>query len=142
MVFFVARDVQINFKKLFTIVLTKSTYYKKFFVLDKSWLNLQYHQNGTIKKPGELEDELKDPPEEVDKNILNRVQGSMIGMALGDAVGAHVEFRPKKFLEKNPVTSLEGGGTWGLEKGQVTTLSIGVLHVIRMAFIKSQIKTH
>ena len=66
----------------------------------------------------------------------------MIGMALGDAVGAHVEFRPQKFLEKNPVKGLKGGGTWGLKKGQVTTLSMSVLHLIRTAFIKSQIKTH
>jgi len=53
---------------------------------------------------------------------LDRVQGSIIGMALGDAVGAHVEFRPQAFLEKNPVQDLRGGGTWGLEKGQVTFL--------------------
>ena len=40
-------------------------------------------------------------------------------MALGDALGAHVEFRPYQYMIGNPVTDLEGGGTWGLEKGQV-----------------------
>jgi ADP-ribosylglycohydrolase len=43
----------------------------------------------------------------------------MIGMAIGDALGAHVEFRPQSYLEENPVKDLQGGGTWGLEKGQV-----------------------
>jgi hypothetical protein len=42
-----------------------------------------------------------------------------MGMALGDALGAHVEFRPHEYLLSNPVTDLEGGGTWGLKKGQV-----------------------
>ena len=40
-------------------------------------------------------------------------------MSLGDALGAHVEFRPRDFLVEHPVTDLESGGTWGLEKGQV-----------------------
>ncbi|CAF0844524.1 unnamed protein product [Rotaria sordida] len=44
----------------------------------------------------------------------------MIGMALGDAIGAHVEFRPREYLVQYPVTELKGGGTWGLEKGQFT----------------------
>jgi hypothetical protein len=40
-------------------------------------------------------------------------------MALGDALGAHVEFRPRQYLLSNPVNDLEGGGTWGLRPGQV-----------------------
>ncbi len=40
-------------------------------------------------------------------------------MALGDALGAHVEFRPYHYLVQNPVTDLKAGGTWGLQKGQV-----------------------
>jgi hypothetical protein len=43
-------------------------------------------------------------------------------MALGDALGAHVEFRPHQYLVENPVTELEGGGTWGLKQGQVWCL--------------------
>ena len=43
----------------------------------------------------------------------------MMGLALGDAVGAHVEFRPHQYLVDNPVTDITGGGTWGLEKGKV-----------------------
>ncbi|CAF3419282.1 unnamed protein product [Rotaria socialis] len=88
--------------------------------LDKSWLDLSYHQHGEklIKRPHELC--MPNPPMTVDNQILNRIQGSMIGMALGDALGAHVEFRPRAFLVSNPVSDLEAGGTWGLEKGQFT----------------------
>ena len=55
------------------------------------------------------------------KILLDRVQGSIIGLALGDALGAHVEFRPYDYMETNPVTDLVGGGTWGLDKGQVSS---------------------
>ncbi|CAF3831857.1 unnamed protein product [Rotaria sordida] len=44
----------------------------------------------------------------------------MLGMALGDIIGAHVEFRPREYLRQYPVTELKGGGTWGLKKGQFT----------------------
>jgi len=42
-----------------------------------------------------------------------------MGLVLGDALGAHVEFRPRQYLLEHPVRDLEGGGTWGLNKGQV-----------------------
>jgi hypothetical protein len=89
--------------------------------LDKTCLDRQYHENdGTsIKKPDELEKEMGEPPGPIDKDLLNRIQGSMIGMALGDALGAHVEFRPYQYMVANPVTDLGSGGTWGLLKGQV-----------------------
>ncbi|CAF1497189.1 unnamed protein product, partial [Adineta steineri] len=87
---------------------------------DIRWLNPQYHENDLIKKPAELENDMNVPSGPIDKDILNRVQGSMIGMALGDALGAHVEFRPHQYLVQHPVTKLESGGTWGLSKGQFT----------------------
>jgi ADP-ribosyl-[dinitrogen reductase] hydrolase len=62
---------------------------------------------------------MDEPPNSIDGSILDRIQGSMIGMALGDALGAHVEFRPHQYLVQNPVTDLSSGGTWGLNKGQV-----------------------
>lgn len=55
----------------------------------------------------------------MDPKILDRVHGSMLGLALGDALGASVEFRPHAYLLDNPVKDLQSGGTWGLEKGQV-----------------------
>ena len=70
--------------------------------------------------PVDLKSLLKDPPwNPSDDNILEHVLGSMVGMALGDALGAHVEFRPRAYLEQIPVVDLVGGGTWGLQKGQV-----------------------
>jgi hypothetical protein len=93
-----------------------------------------------IKRPDEIEDDLIDPPEEVDKGILNRIQGSITGMALGDALGAHVEFRPQEYLEKNPVRDLKGGGTWRLKKGEVTLLCMTSSHPILLGFFKIQFK--
>ena len=40
-------------------------------------------------------------------------------MAIGDALGAAVEFRPRQYLLDNPVTDFQRGGTWGLKEGQV-----------------------
>ncbi|CAF3232169.1 unnamed protein product [Rotaria sp. Silwood2] len=51
---------------------------------------------------------------------VDRIQGSIFGLAVGDALGAHVEFRPNSFLAANPVKDLVGGGTWGLQRGQFT----------------------
>jgi ADP-ribosyl-[dinitrogen reductase] hydrolase len=62
---------------------------------------------------------MEDPPDPSDDDIVNRIKGSMIGMALGDALGAHVEFRPRNYLLEHPVEDLQGGGTWGLNIGQV-----------------------
>ena len=70
-------------------------------------------------KPDQLEKLLENPPKSFDNSIFDRIHGSMIGMALGDALGAHVEFRPHEYLVEHPVTDLQGGGTWGLSKGQV-----------------------
>jgi len=63
-----------------------------------------------------------DPPGPIDERILDKIQGSLIGLALGDALGAHVEFRPREYLLANPVNDLKGGGTWGLKQGQVLCL--------------------
>jgi len=52
--------------------------------------------------------------------LLPRIQGSILGLAVGDALGASVEFRPKAYMEENPVSDMQGGGTWGLEAGQWT----------------------
>jgi hypothetical protein len=93
--------------------------------LDKPWLELQYHDSDrkSIKRPQDLETEMQEPPSSaIDEHILERIKGSMVGMALGDALGAHVEFRPRQYMVENPVIDLEGGGTWGLKKGQVLLL--------------------
>jgi ADP-ribosylglycohydrolase len=42
-----------------------------------------------------------------------------MGMAIGDALGAHVEFQSHEYLVAHRVVDLESGGTWNLSKGQV-----------------------
>jgi ADP-ribosylglycohydrolase len=69
--------------------------------------------------PHELENDIQDPPIPIDEYILDRIQGSLIGLALGDAVGVRVKFRPHQYLIENPVTDLEGRSIWELQEGQV-----------------------
>ena len=59
---------------------------------------------------------------ESDRNdpMLSKIQGSLIGLAIGDALGAPVEFRPRTYLEAFPVSDMQAGGTWGLAAGQFT----------------------
>ncbi|CAF2839267.1 unnamed protein product [Rotaria sp. Silwood2] len=86
------------------------------------WLNPMFHDKTqqTIRRPHELKPYLSDPPQYVDKKLLDRILGSLVGLALGDALGAHVEFRPHQYMIDNPVKDLQSGGTWGLQKGQFT----------------------
>ncbi|CAF1379176.1 unnamed protein product [Rotaria sordida] len=51
---------------------------------------------------------------------LNCIQGSLLGLAVGDALGASVEFRPHQYLVVHPVKKMQSGGTWGLKAGQWT----------------------
>lgn len=94
-----------------------------FMIVDNHWLDPKYEDENKqiIMKPDRLQGYLKEVPRLINKGILDRIVGSMIGLVLGDALGAHVEFRPRQFLLDRPVTDLEGGGTWGLQKGQVNT---------------------
>ncbi|CAF3069937.1 unnamed protein product [Rotaria sp. Silwood2] len=91
---------------------------------DKSWLKCQFHDadQTSIKKPDELEISQKDfAPLSANSDMpLDRIQGSLLGLTIGDALGAHVEFRPSSYLAANPVKDLVGGGTWGLKRGQFT----------------------
>jgi ADP-ribosylglycohydrolase len=61
------------------------------------------------------------PPTLSQNNIdVNRFIGSLLGLAVGDALGASVEFRPHQYFVDRPVRDMEGGGTWGLKAGQWT----------------------
>jgi ADP-ribosyl-[dinitrogen reductase] hydrolase len=51
---------------------------------------------------------------------VNRFVGSLVGLAVGDALGASAEFRPHQYFVEHPVRDMEGGGTWGLKAGQWT----------------------
>jgi ADP-ribosyl-[dinitrogen reductase] hydrolase len=55
---------------------------------------------------------------EVEQKTMDRYRGCLIGLAVGDALGASVEFmRPGTF---DPVKDIEGGGAFGLSPGQWT----------------------
>lgn len=49
---------------------------------------------------------------------LSRYQGALIGLAVGDALGTTLEFKPPGTFE--PVTDIVGGGPFGLEPGHWT----------------------
>src|SRR6516225_2747153 len=48
----------------------------------------------------------------------NRLRGMLLGLAVGDALGAAVEFEPPGTFE--PVTDFRGGGPHGLDPGEWT----------------------
>lgn len=51
-------------------------------------------------------------------NRINRAQGALLGLAVGDAIGTTVEFMPRgSFI---PVTDMVGGGPFNLQPGQWT----------------------
>ena len=56
----------------------------------------------------------------IDRDKLNRFMGSMVGLAVGDALGASSEFRSHEYFVRNPIVDMIGGGTWGLPAGYWT----------------------
>lgn len=50
--------------------------------------------------------------------IMDRFKGCLLGLAVGDAIGTTVEFRPRGTFE--PLTDMIGGGPFDLEPGQWT----------------------
>lgn len=78
-----------------------------------------------IVKPDQLNITKNDHPPTINNSeTLKRIQGSIFALAIGDALGASVEFRPRSYLEAHPIKDFQSGGTWGLQKGQVSFLSI------------------
>ena len=51
-------------------------------------------------------------------DLLDRYRGCLIGLAVGDAIGTTVEFKPR--VSFDPVTDMVGGGCFNLEPGQWT----------------------
>ena len=50
--------------------------------------------------------------------LIERFRGAMVGLAVGDALGAHVEGWPPGTFD--PIDEMAGGGPFGLEPGQWT----------------------
>ncbi len=49
---------------------------------------------------------------------INKLKGSLVGLACGDAVGTTVEFKPRGSFE--PMTDMIGGGPFNLKRGEWT----------------------
>ncbi|HCH02631.1 MAG TPA: crystallin J1 [Vibrio sp.] len=54
----------------------------------------------------------------ISDEVRNKAQGVLLGLALGDALGTTLEFRPKGSF--TPITDMEGGGPFNLQAGQWT----------------------
>ena len=59
-----------------------------------------------------------DPMTLTEITYLNRAQGALLGLAVGDAIGTTVEFKPRGTFK--PLTDMIGGGPFGLDPGQFT----------------------
>lgn len=51
-------------------------------------------------------------------DLVERAKGSLLGLAVGDAIGTSVEFKPRGTF--TPVTDMVGGGVFHLQAGQWT----------------------
>ena len=51
-------------------------------------------------------------------DVLNRAKGCLVGLAIGDAVGTTLEFKPRDTYAH--ITDMSGGGPFNLKAGQWT----------------------
>src|SRR5262249_9599752 len=52
------------------------------------------------------------------KNLRDRYRGALLGLAVGDALGTTLEFKPPGTFQ--PITDMIGGGPFRLEPGEWT----------------------
>ena len=67
----------------------------------------------------------------MDKKI---VKSMLYGFATADALGVPVEFKSRKILQKNPVTSMQGFGTYNQPAGtwsDDTSMTLATMESIR-----------
>ncbi|CAF1941544.1 unnamed protein product [Rotaria magnacalcarata] len=55
-----------------------------------------------------------------DSQTFDRALGSLVGLTIGDALGASVKYRPRQYLISYPVRDMQAGGSQGLKAGQWT----------------------
>ena len=58
------------------------------------------------------------PPDGIDSPLRDRCRGALLGLAIGDALGTTLEFRPPGSFQ--PLTDMMGGGHFCLQKGYWT----------------------
>lgn len=49
--------------------------------------------------------------------MLQQISGTLFGVAIGDALGVPVEFETQAYLRENPVTDMQGYGSWNQPPG-------------------------
>jgi ADP-ribosyl-[dinitrogen reductase] hydrolase len=59
-----------------------------------------------------------DPMTNPEITLKHRARGALLGLAVGDAIGTTVEFKPRGSFK--PLTDMVGGGPFGLQPGQFT----------------------
>ena len=58
------------------------------------------------------------PPDSLKPQLRDRCRGALLGLAIGDALGTTLEFRPPGSFQ--PLTDMMGGGHFCLQKGYWT----------------------
>ena len=77
-----------------------------------------YENNCLISLAMHGESSNTDPMQAPKITLLQRAQGALLGLAVGDALGTTVEFKPRGTFK--PLTDMVGGGPFGLKPGQFT----------------------
>ena len=49
--------------------------------------------------------------------MIKKIKGALFGLAVGDALGVPVEFRSRAELQKAPLSTMRGYGTWNQPPG-------------------------
>lgn len=68
------------------------------------------------------------------QNIQDRYTGSLLGLAIGDALGASIEFRPPGTFE--PLADMIAGGPFNLQRGQYTDDTAMALCIAESLLVK------
>ncbi|WP_431026744.1 ADP-ribosylglycohydrolase family protein [Lysinibacillus sp. LZ02] len=65
--------------------------------------------------------------------MLDKIQGGLFGVAIGDALGATTEFMSKEEIieEYGKVTEIIGGGVWKLKRGETTDDTAMTLAIVK-----------
>jgi ADP-ribosyl-[dinitrogen reductase] hydrolase len=53
----------------------------------------------------------------MEKNLNNKIKGSLFGLAVGDALGVPVEFKQREYLKAFPIKGITGYGSWNQPPG-------------------------
>ena len=71
--------------------------------------------------------------------MLDKIQGALFGVAIGDALGGTTEFMSKEeiIVTYGKVTEIIGGGVWGLKPGETTDDTAMTLAVVKGIMVNS-----